>query len=412
MRRGRPSLGLRAGAIGVALLTALPVFAPSAQATQSTASTTRSCLPRPHAITPEQQASVLALAQRKLPRSATRPFDRYPFGALRAEARYTRMAANRWASGFFTASLWRMYERTRDPLWLRRARAFTEGLLPVANYRGSHDLNFMVGLPAGLGAKLDPDPSRQQRYRNATITAARTLARRWNPRVQALKSADYEGQWAVIVDSAMNAPLLIEIGQLLPGPEGEQLAYLGAQHMRTLARTFVRPDGSTYHRVAFDPRTGAVVGPIPGQGLDPRTSTWSRGQAWAMNGFARAFALTGDPVIGEAATRTAAFWLDNVPHGCVPAWDFDVSNPRSPLDSSAAAIAADGLLVLDSADPTADTGDYARVLLGTLTEPWWLSTYSVNPGLLMQQTLNANSDPREGSYVWGDYYLLSALAPG
>lgn len=388
----------------------LAVPAAPAAAVAPTTTTTLSCLPSPHVIGAADIARLDALAKKKLSAAATAPFNRYPFGALRAESTYQRMKADKWASGFFTASLWREYERTHAKKWLTKARAFTAALLPQAFNTKTHDLGFMVGLPAGLGARLDPDPQRQQQYHEAAVNAARTLAKRYDPNVKAIKSADYEGQWGVIVDSAMNAPLLIEIGQELGGAEGQQLVDIGTQHMRTLARTFIRPNGSTYHRMAFDPKTGAVIGPMPGQGLDGEKSTWSRGQAWAINGFTRAYQLTGDPEFKDAATRTAQFWMNTARKGCVPAWDFDVSNSRSPMDSSAAAIAADGLLTLDTLDPSLGAGDYARTLLGTLTAPWWLSSYSVNPGLLLQQTLNVNSDPREGSYVWGDYYLLSAVS--
>lgn len=365
-------------------------------------------------VTTQDADRLFTLAERKLAAAASAaPAKRKPFGALRAERDYQRTNARKWTSGFFAAELWRMYQRTGDREWLTAARKYTKDLIPVARFTGSHDLNFMVGLPTGLGAALDPDPTRKAAYAQARVTAARTLDRRWNGNVQALKSSDYEGKWGVIVDSAMNAPLLIEIGRELGDAEGEQLADHGLAHMRTLARTFVRADGSTYHRIAFDPTTGAVLGPLPGQGLDPQTSTWARGQAWALNGFARAYALTGDPQLKDAAIRTADFWLAKVPAGCITAWDFDIDNPRSPRDSGATAIAVNGLLELGRAlgpDGRKYT-DYANTTLALLTSRWLTTTYSVNPGLLLQQTVNVNNDPREGSYVWGDYYLLESLSP-
>ena len=410
MRRPRvDALPVRAALWTAVAALGLTLIGAPANAQQPAASTTVSCLPEPQQVAPEDVARLDALARKKLLAAATPSYKRYPFGALRAESTYQRMKGDKWASGFFTASLWREYERTHAKKYLTKARAFTEGLLPQAFNTNTHDLGFMVGLPAGLGARLDPDPSRRQRYHDAVVNAARTLAKRYDPKVQAIKSADYDGKWGVIIDSAMNAPLLIEVGQELGGDEGQKLIDIGTAHMRTLARDFIRPNGSTYHRMAYDPQTGALIGPMPGQGLDGEKSTWSRGQAWAINGFTRAYELTKDPTFKDAAKRTASFWM-TTRQGCVPAWDFDVTNSRSPMDSGAAAIAADGLLRLDAVDPSIGAGSYARYLLGTLTAPWWLSSYSINPGLLLQQTLNVNSDPREGSYVWGDYYLLSAIA--
>jgi unsaturated chondroitin disaccharide hydrolase len=395
------------------LLTAGIILSPTTANAAPRAATSVSCLPMPHAVTTEQSDALFTLASTKLRAASSVAGTRRPFGALRAQPEYTRTGAKAWTSGFFAAELWLMYARSRSPQWLESARTYTKGLIKVANYGGSHDLGFMVGLPMGLASRLDPSAANQKAYRNASITAARTLAKRWNPNVLALKSSDYNGRWGLIIDSAMNAPLLIETGQLIGGTEGERLIFFGTQHMLTLARTFVRPDGSTYHRLEFNPRTGALVGPIAGQGLNQDISTWARGQAWAINGFARAYELTGNTELLNAARRTANYWVSRVPQGCIPAWDFDIYNSLAPRDSSAAAIAADGMLDLARVAPESETDyrSYADVTLGLLTTPWLNTTHSINPGILLQQSVNVPNDPREGSYVWGDYYLLDALSP-
>ncbi len=397
--------------IALGAVVTAPVEAVAGLTPQSTTSV--SCLPAPRPVTAEQTAALFDLAARKLASVRNTGAKRYPLGALTATSDYTRTAATAWTSGFFAAELWLLYQRTQDTQWLEAAREQTRGLVGIAGYGGSHDLGFMVGLPTGLGAILDPSPEQRAIYTSARKTAATTLAKRWNPQVLAMKSSNYDGSWGLIIDSAMNAPLLIEIGQLIGGTEGEELEYRGTQHMLTLARDFVRSDGSTFHRLAYNPQTGAVIGPIPGQGFDANTSTWARGQAWAMNGFTRAYELTKNPELLEAAQRTAAFWVSKVPPGCIPAWDFDIEHSRAPRDSSAAAIAADGLLNLRRTvgDTAADYGAYAEVTLGLLTTPWITTARSVNPGVLLQQSLNVPKSPQEGSYVWGDFYLLSALTP-
>lgn len=375
-------------------------------------------------ITAEQATALFALAERRLAKAAVGSPSRYPFGALHDERDYARTGPTAWTSGFFPGELWLMYEHTRQQRWLTKARRWTRAVLPMAGFRGSHDLGFMVGIPASLGAALEPSARTRQSYVRSEVEAARTLARRWNPRVRALQSADYGGRWGVIIDSAMNAPMLIEVGQALGGAEGDRLLSIGIQHMRTLARDFIRPDGSTFHRMSYNPRTGHLTGTIYGQGLNARSSTWARGQAWAIAGFARAYALTGDLGFLDAALRTTQYWLDHVPRGCVPAWDLDVSNPRGPRDSSAVAIVASGLLDLAAALDNRAEGqprevgmpssspllrDYARTALGTLASPGWTTANSPNPGILLKQTLNVPADPRDGSYAWGDYYLLDAL---
>ncbi len=333
-----------------------------------------------------------------------------PFGAT-GSSEYVRTSRLAWTSGFFPASLWLLYERTRDQVWLNRARTYTDAVLPVARWRGSHDLGFMVGLPASLGQRLDPDDARRRDYASAKRRAAQSLSTRWNGKVGAIRSAYYAGQWGLIIDSAMNAPMLIEAGRRLGGAEGDLLVRRGHRHLLTLARTFVRSDGSTIHRQAFDPRTGRLLGPIYGQGLRT-SSTWSRGQAWALNGFSRGYLLTHDPRLLAAARTTAEYWMANVPAGCVPAWDLDATGARSPRDSSAAAIAVDGLLSLaiveQDADRAARYRDYALTTLGTLTSSPWVT--GGGEGVLQRQAYNVPADRREGTYVWGDAYLLSSLA--
>jgi unsaturated chondroitin disaccharide hydrolase len=334
----------------------------------------------------------------------------FPFGATGSSS-YRRTSAYAWTSGFYPASLWLTYERTGDPVWLDRARIYTARVLPVARWDGSHDLGFMIGLPASLGRRLDPSPPRQARYDLALADAARSLSSRWNGRVGAIRSGYYGGRWGLIIDSAMNAPLLIETGKDLGGREGRRLEQRGLRHLLTLIRTFIRADGSTRHRLAFDRRTGEVIGPIPGQGLSA-ASTWSRGQAWAVNGFTRGYRLTGDRRLLKAARRTADYWTSRVPAGCVPPWDLDDDRVTAPHDSSAAAIAADGLLSLADIEPDAARADryrdYALTTLGTLVQSPWVTR--AGRGVLKRQAYNVPADRREGTYAWGDTYLLSALA--
>lgn len=386
------------------------------------AATSVTCPVAAQQVTAEQATALFALAGRRLAKAAVGSPTRYPFGALRNRPDYLRTGPTAWTSGFFPGELWLMYEHTRQQRWLIEARRWTKAVLPMARFRGSHDLGFMVGIPTSHGAVLEPSARTKQAYARSEAEATRTLSRRWNPRVRALQSADYGGRWGVIIDSAMNAPMLIDVGQALGGAEGDRLKSIGIGHMRTLARDFIRPDGSTFHRMSYNPRTGQLTGPIFGQGLNARTSTWARGQAWAIAGFARAYALTGEAEFLDAALRTARYWVDHVPAGCVPAWDLDVTNPRGPRDSSAVAIVASGLLdlaaAIDAEDQTQDASDprgsstlreYARTALGTLASPRWTTAHSSNPGILLGQTLNVPADPSEGSYVWGDYYLLEAL---
>lgn len=391
----------------MALAAALAVT-PGAAAAPAAAATSVSCPSSPTPLTAAQAAVVWDVAADRL--AALAGPATYPFGAT-GRGRYARTSAYAWTSGFYATSLWLMYQRTGDAVWLDRARAYTDGLLPVASWTGTHDLGFMVGGPTTLGILLDPSQTRGETYALALRDASRSLSSRWNSKVGAIRSGEYAGRWGLIIDSAMNAPMLIEFGLVFGGTEGRALSDRGRRHLLTLARHFIRPDGSTRHRLAFDPRTGRLLGPVYGQGLST-SSTWARGQAWAVNGFARGYRLTGDRRLLDAARRTADHWIGRVPAGCIPAWDLDVTRDSAPRDSSAAAIVADGLLLLATVEPDATRAsayrDYALTTLGTLASPPWVT--ADGRGILQRQSYNVPADPREGTYSWGDAYLLHALA--
>lgn len=401
----------RASVIGPRALVALLVCVASVAVVPSVSATAQTCAPVAAPATDDQlRAAWASAASRINDLTAGGPSRGFPFGRT-GSGSYRYTSAYAWTAGFGATSLWLAYEDTGDPAFLRRARAFTDALLPVARWTGTHDLGFMVGDPARLGARLDPS-ARRTKYSAAMVTAARSLSTRWNRHVGAIRSGDYAGRWGLIIDSAMNAPLLIEVGESLGGAEGARLQARGTRHMRTLAQHFVRADGSTFHRKAFDPRTGGDLGPIPGQGLST-SSAWARGQAWAIAGFSQAYRLTGDAVLLDAARRTADFWMSRVGAGCVPAWDLDVSDPRAPLDASAAAVATSGLFALAEVDPdsarAAGYRAYAMSALGTLVSPPFLSA-AARPGVLQRQSFNVPADRREGSYSFGDAYLLLALS--
>lgn len=365
-------------------------------------------------LTPAQRTSLWTLAERKLNAAAQGSTARYPFGAIGERSQFIRTSAYDWTSGFFPGELWLTYQATSDPKWRSKARAWTKHLLELQQYTGSHDLGFMLGLPLELG--MSADASKSATYRKAYINAAASLAKRWNANVGAIKSGEYDGTWGVIIDSAMNMPMMLKAAELTTDATlAKKLRYRALSHYHLLARDFVRSDGSTIHRNGYNSRTGKNLGPLPGQGLSA-SSTWARGQAWAIAGFTQGYALTNDSALLAAAVNTATYWMKHVPAGCVPAWDLAISNPNAPRDSSAAAIAAYGLeLLADELDELEPAGgkafhEYVAATLGTLATNDWTTETSANPGLLRRATYNVPADRREGSYVWGDFYLLRAIS--
>jgi unsaturated chondroitin disaccharide hydrolase len=207
----------------------------------------------------------------------------------------------------------------------------------------------------------------------------------------------------------MNLPLLrwaAEHG----GPAS--LREIADHHAYTIARDFLRDDGSTYHMVFYDDATGAVKLKTTASGYGSE-SMWARGQAWGINGFAAAYRETGDAVFLEAARRVTDRYLADLPADMVPYWDFrDPAIPATPRDSTAAAIAASGMIDLALAEPDAANAvryaDAARHTLASLMSRAYAS-HGANPAVLLHGTYLWRSGVIDRGLAYGDAFFLEAL---
>jgi rhamnogalacturonyl hydrolase YesR len=125
---------------------------------------------------------------------------------------------------------------------------------------------------------------------------------------------------------SIDLDLLYFVGQ----NQGDQsLIDLATTHADTIMAAILRPDYSSYHLVNFDPRTGEPQAKMTNQGhLDE--STWSRGQAWSILGFAQTYTWTKNVKYLDTAIKCAEYFLNRLRdceekhhHPFVPAWDFD-----------------------------------------------------------------------------------------
>ena len=316
------------------------------------------------------------------------------------------VTAKQWASGFFPGSLWLAYQRTGRRAFKTEARAWTHVLAGQANDTSTHDIGFQIMSSFGNGYAITHDKT----YKNIIMRAAKSLATRYNPTVGAIRSWGARSNtehFKVIIDNMMNLRLLF-----WASTHGGQRASkrIAVRHALTTAAHFVRSDGSVIHLVDFDPATGDVLGTGNPQGYSA-DSTWSRGQAWAAYGFTTAYAQTGKKQLLIAARRTADYFIAGLPADCVPYWDFDAPDiPNAPTDTSAAAIAAAGMLQLSRLDPNADRRKRyalnASRILSSLAD-----NYVAVQG---QATLNGSDstfgvDPPDIGTAYGDYYLFQAV---
>ncbi len=107
----------------------------------------------------------------------------------------------------------------------------------------------------------------------------------------------------------------------------------------------MRGDGSTAHEGIFDTTTGEFLRQSTHQGWRG-DSSWARGQAWALYGFGTAYGFTRDERFLHTAEACADFYIERTPAHGVPPNDWDEPDPALPYESSAAAIAASGMLDL------------------------------------------------------------------
>jgi len=331
--------------------------------------------------------------------------DAYPSRTTASGAWETR-EPSWWTSGFYPGSLWLAYRETGDPWWRAEAERRQAGLESQKGNTSTHDVGFMLMSTYGNAYR----ETGADAYRQVVLDAARSLATRFSPTVGCTRSwgSSSAPEFTVIVDNMMNLELLFRAAAMGGDPAWREMAISHALRTR---EHFVRPDGGTYHVVDFDPGTGAVERKHTHQGLSAE-STWSRGQAWALYGFTVAYRETGDERFLDTARRTADFFTSRLPADHVPYWDFDAAGPGEPRDSSAAAIAASGLLELSrlEADPgrSGRYRDAAGGILDTLSSSY-LARGTPSRSILLHGTGSKPHGDVDEGYAFGDYYFIEAL---
>ncbi len=308
-----------------------------------------------------------------------------------------------WTNGFWPAQMWQLFAATGEPQYLAEARR-AETMLDQAFADFDHlhhDLGFMWRISSGFDFDLTGDPKR----RESTLFAANLLAGRYNPNGFIRAWNEDKTGW-VIIDCMMNLSLLYWASEQTRDPRFRLMAQ---KHADTVLRHFIRPDGTSEHIVVFDPETGAVIDKPGGQGYGAGT-VWSRGQAWALYGFAISYRHTGKQTYLNAARRVADAFIPCVCKDWLP--DCDFRQPPEPIvkDDSAGAIAACGMLelaeVLGDAGEAYRTAAYAMLRAMEAQHADWSDAY---PAILTHCTGAYHSQERHIAMVYGDYYLIEGV---
>jgi unsaturated chondroitin disaccharide hydrolase len=191
------------------------------------------------------------------------------------------------------------------------------------------------------------------------------------------------------------------------------------QHCLTTRRYLVRGDGSTAHEGIFDRESGEFLRQSTHQGWRG-DSSWARGQAWALYGFTTAYNFSGDLRLLETARACADYFLEqtsfeaDAPFGAgIPPNDWFA--PASQAETSAAAIAASGLLDLSRTVQDRHASEKYRqaalIILNTLTGPTYLADHTPGwEGILKSGIYHLNKGLGVNeSVMWGEYFFVEAL---
>ncbi|MBT8228255.1 MAG: glycosyl hydrolase [Dactylosporangium sp.] len=386
--------------------------------------------------------------------------------------RYTARGWTEWTQGFQFGSALLQFDATGEDRYLALGRARTVELMAShVTHTGVHDHGFNNVSTYGTllrlmrEGRLPDDPWERRFYELALKSSAAVQANRWT------ELADgggyihsFNGPHSLFSDTVRSLRALAlgyGLGHVLMGENDRRICLLDRliRHAGATARYNVYYGegrdgydlpGRVVHESLFNVTDGRYRCPSTQQGYSA-FSTWTRGLAWVVCGYPEQLEFLDtladavfEPHGGRAAVTammlraaraTADFYLEQTPTCGVPYWDTgapglpalgdylarpaDPFNDHEPVDSSAAAIAAQGLLRLGRRLGTAGEGERYWLaglrVAGTLLAEPYLSTDPTHEGLLLHSVYHwpnrwdhvpAGRTVACGeSSMWGDYHL-------
>ncbi len=351
----------------------------------------------------------LGRVERKLAKVSERSAAKIPYSTVQGVHDDRSGDIGWWTNGFWGGMMWQMYRLTGEEKYRQIAEDNEKKLDACFLDYGKldHDNGFKW-LPTAVA---DYRLTKSETSKNRGLLAAGNLAGRYNSKGCFIRAwndwgdEDHRG-WAII-DCMMNLPLLYWASEETGDPRFRQIA---VSHANTAMRAFVRGDGSVNHIVEFDPETGEKIKSYGGQGYGTGSS-WTRGQSWGLYGFTLSYLHTKDEAYLDTAERIANYFIANIPgDGLIPV---DFRQPQEPAyqDSTAAAIAACGLIELAKLREGRQGKVYLDAALKLL---YALTEHSTNwnedeDNLLEKCTAAYHDREHEFSIIYGDYYFLEAL---
>ena len=388
--------------------------------------------------------------------------------------KYASRGWTEWTQGFRFGSSILQYDATGEEWFLENGRNNTVNkMAPHISHFGVHDHGFNNLSTYGNLLRLMKEGKTEENmwekdfYELAIKISGAVQASRWTNTRKGGFIYSFNGPHSLFVDTIRSCRILMVshmLGHTLMGENDIKINLLerAIQHILSTARYSVfygegRDSydvwGRTAHEAIFNTNDGNFRCPNSQQGYTGY-STWTRGLAWAMLGFAEELELLeklpaeeldllgGMQSLKEtfltAAKATCDFYITNTPIDGIPYWDTgapnlnrlgdylnEPANPFNewePVDSSAAAIGTQGLLrlghLLGKADEGLNYWQAGLTVMDKLMEGPYLSNDPEHQGLLLHSIYH---QPNGWDYVpqgskiacgessmWGDYHLREA----
>ncbi len=332
--------------------------------------------------------------------------DFFPMYTQNGKWKHGGEAWTNWCEGFLGGQLWLLYQYSGDDYFREKAEHYSRLVEHRKTDRSVHDLGFLFWSTWKRWYDLTGDEAINQ----VVVEAGQTLAKRFKEKGGYLRS--FVADESLFIDIMMNVGIIFYAAQETDDEDLWDIAY---QHCLTTRRYLVRGDGSTSHEGIFDLETGEFLRQSTHQGWRD-DSSWARGLAWSLYGFGTVYSFTEDPRFLQTSQANAWYYMENTPDHGVPPNDWFEPEPQHPYESSAAAIAASGLINLSRlvGDPALAKlyEEYALQIVDTLTEPEFLAIDTPGwEGILKHGMYHERKGLGvDESVMWGDYFFLEAVS--
>jgi unsaturated chondroitin disaccharide hydrolase len=393
------------------------------------------------------------------------------------EGKYSTRGWTEWTQGFQYGSAILQYDATGDETFLKIGRDNTlQKMAPHVSHIGVHDHGFNnISTYGNLHrlmseGKIAPNDWEKHFYELAIKASGAVQASRWSNTKEGGFIYSFNGPHSLFVDTIRSCRALMlshRLGHYLPAENDMHISLLqrAVDHLISTAKYAVFYGesrdiydvwGRTAHESIFNPNDGNFRCSNSQQGYTG-FSTWTRGLAWAMLGFAEELEFLDilpetefDGIINKTellgillkgAKATCDFYIKNTPTDGIPYWDSGAPgldnmgdylnraaepyNDFEPVDSSAAAIGVQGLLRLGnyliSKGEKSEGTRYWQVglnVMSRLLEEPYLSTNPDHQGILLHSVYHRPNGwdhipegykvPCNESSMWGDYHIREA----